>query len=169
MLACSVSSVFKSRHKILVPLAIPYGYNRIADPGFLSDEIFVRNVRAIRFDTEKMIAHFSPGIEIPLRPFFGSMGVAPPKYAGKISSAPPWIHAGNLDNKELVAGTTLFIPVHVKGTNFLLGRWSCRAGQWCGGFEYHPTRRRQKRCTRDPAKSDICFEKVARIWWQIAA
>jgi acetamidase/formamidase len=104
-----------------VELAIPYGYNRIADPGFLSDEIFVRNVRAIRFDTEKMIAHFSPGIEIPLRPFFGSMGVAPPKYAGKISSAPPWIHAGNLDNKELVAGTTLFIPVHVKGANFLVG------------------------------------------------
>jgi len=102
-------------------LAIPYGYNRIADSGFLSDEIFVRNVRAIRLDREKMIASFAPGIEIPLRPFFGSMGVAPPKEAGKISSAPPWIHAGNLDNKELVPGTTLFIPVHVSGANFLVG------------------------------------------------
>ena len=102
-------------------LAIPYGYNRIGDPGFLSDEIFVRNVRAIRLDREKMIANFAPGIEIPLRPFFGSMGVAPPKEAGKISSAPPWIHAGNLDNKELVAGTTLFIPIHVDGANFLVG------------------------------------------------
>jgi len=104
-----------------IELAIPYGYNRIGDPGFLSDEIFIRKVRAIRLDREKMIAHFTPGIEIPLRPFFGSMGVAPPKEAGKISSAPPWIHAGNLDNKELIPGTTLFIPVHVKGANFLIG------------------------------------------------
>ena len=102
-------------------LAIPYGYNRIGDSGFLSDEIFVRNVRAIWFDRDKMIANFAPGIEIPLRPFFGSMGVAPPKEAGKISSAPPWIHAGNLDNKELVPGTTLFIPIHVDGANFLVG------------------------------------------------
>jgi len=106
---------------VSVDLAIPYGYNRIADPGFLSDEIFVRNVRAIRLDRDKMIGYFAPGIEIPLRPFFGSMGVAPPKEAGKISSAPPWIHAGNLDNKELVPGTTLFIPVHVNGANFLVG------------------------------------------------
>ena len=104
-----------------VELAIPYGYNRIADPGFLSDEIFVRNVRAIRLDRKKMVANFAPGIEVPLRPFFGSMGVAPPIEAGKISSAPPWIHAGNLDNKELVPGTTLFIPVHVSGANFLVG------------------------------------------------
>ena len=104
-----------------VELAIPYGYNRIADPGFLSDEIFVRNVRAIWLDREEMIASFAPGIEIPLRPFFGSMGVAPPKEAGKISSAPPWIHAGNLDNKELVPGTTLFIPIHINGANFLVG------------------------------------------------
>ena len=104
-----------------VELAIPYGYNLIGDSGFLSDEIFVRNARVIRLDREKMIANFAPGIEIPLRPFFGSMGVAPPKEAGKISSTPPWIHAGNLDNKELVAGTTLFIPIHVDGANFLVG------------------------------------------------
>lgn len=104
-----------------VELAIPYGINRITDNGFLSDEIFVRNVRAIRLDRDKMTADFAPGIEIPLRPFFGSMGVAPPKKVGKIRSEPPWIHAGNLDNKELIPGTTLFIPVHVKGANFLVG------------------------------------------------
>src|SRR5260370_1070389 len=60
-------------------------------------------------------------IEIPLRPFFGSMGVAPPEASGRISSAPPWIHAGNLDNKEFVAGTTLFIPVHAPGALFQAG------------------------------------------------
>ena len=49
------------------------------------------------------------------------MGVAPPPAAGRISSNPPWIHAGNLDNKELVAGTTLFIPVHAPGALFEVG------------------------------------------------
>ncbi|MEE8584263.1 MAG: acetamidase/formamidase family protein, partial [Acidobacteriota bacterium] len=39
----------------------------------------------------------------------------------RISSNPPWIHAGNLDNRELVAGTRLFIPVHVPGALFQVG------------------------------------------------
>ena len=60
-----------------------------------------------------MTATFAPGIVIPLKPFFGSMGVAPPPEAGRVSSNPPGTHAGNLDNRELVAGTTLFIPVYV--------------------------------------------------------
>ena len=104
-----------------IDLAIPYGYNAIGQNGFLSDEIFDRKMQIIQLDKEKMLGHFADGIEIPLRPFFGSMGVAPPKEAGKWNSAPPWIHAGNLDNKELVAGTTLFIPVHVKGALFEIG------------------------------------------------
>ncbi|GHN01689.1 amidase [Cytophagales bacterium WSM2-2] len=104
-----------------IELAIPYGYNAIGQNGFLSDEIFERKMQIIRLDKEKMIGYFANGIEIPLRPFFGSMGVAPPKEAGRWNSAPPWIHAGNLDNKELVAGTTLFIPVHVKGALFEIG------------------------------------------------
>lgn len=104
-----------------IDLAIPYGYNAIGQNGFLSDEIFDRKMQIIPLDKEKMIGHFANGIEIPLHPFFGSMGVAPPKEAGKWNSAPPWIHAGNLDNKELVAGTSLFIPVHVKGALFEIG------------------------------------------------
>jgi acetamidase/formamidase len=68
-----------------------------------------------------MTAQFAPGIVIPLKPFFGSMGVAPPPAAGRVSSTPPGIHAGNLDNRELVAGTTLFIPVHVAGALFEVG------------------------------------------------
>ena len=104
-----------------IDLAIPYGYNAIGQSGFLSDEIFDRKMKIITLDREKMIGHFADGIEIPLHPFFGSMGVAPPKEAGRWNSAPPWIHAGNLDNKELVAGSTLFIPVHVKGALFEIG------------------------------------------------
>jgi acetamidase/formamidase len=68
-----------------------------------------------------MVGQFASGIEIPLRPFFGSMGVAPPPDSGRVSSNPPGRHAGNLDNKELVAGTTLFIPVHAKGALFEIG------------------------------------------------
>src|SRR5580698_5457392 len=68
-----------------------------------------------------MVAHFAPGIDIPLHPFFGSMGVAPPDSAGRLDSAPPWMHAGNMDNKELVAGTTLYIPVHAEGALFEVG------------------------------------------------
>ena len=104
-----------------IDLAIPYGYNAIGQAGFLSDEIFERKMKIIPLDTKKMIGHFADGIDIPLRPFFGSMGVAPPKEAGRWNSAPPWVHAGNLDNKELVAGTSLFIPVHVKGALFEVG------------------------------------------------
>ncbi len=104
-----------------IELAIPYGYNAIGQSGFLSDEIFDRKMKIIPLDKEKMTGHFAEGIEIPLHPFFGSMGVAPPKEAGRWNSAPPWIHAGNLDNKELVAGTVLYIPVHVKGALFEIG------------------------------------------------
>jgi acetamidase/formamidase len=104
-----------------IELAIPYGYNAIGQNGFLSDEIFDRKMRIIPLDREKMIGHFADGIDIPLHPFFGSAGVAPPKEVGRWNSAPPWINAGNLDNKELVAGSTLFIPVHVRGALFEIG------------------------------------------------
>ena len=104
-----------------IELAIPYGYNAIGQNGFLSDEILERKTRIIQLDREKMIGHFTDGIDIPLHPFFGSMGVAPPKEAGRWNSAPPWINAGNLDNKELVAGSSLFIPIHIKGALFEIG------------------------------------------------
>ena len=78
-------------------------------------------MKIFRFDMERLVAPFGDDIEIPLRPFFGSMGVAPPPASGRISSNPPWIHAGNMDNRELVAGTTLFIPVHAKGALFEVG------------------------------------------------
>lgn len=87
--------------------------------GFLPMEYPYSRSKIVPLDRKKMIGHFGPGIEIPLRPFFGSMGVAPA--GGKIDSAPPFAHAGNMDNKELVAGTTLFIPVAVKGALFQAG------------------------------------------------
>jgi acetamidase/formamidase len=105
-----------------VKLAIPYSYNAFAPKrGFLPEDFPHSRMKIIRLDDKRMVGHFARGIEIPLRPFFGSMGVAPPPSAGRISSGPPGVHAGNLDNKELVAGTKLFIPVHVRGALFAVG------------------------------------------------
>ena len=87
--------------------------------GFLPMEYPYTRNKIIPLDRKRMIGAFAPGIELPLKPFFGSMGVSPPD--GKIDSAPPFAHAGNLDNKELVAGTTLYVPVAAKGALFEAG------------------------------------------------
>jgi acetamidase/formamidase len=103
-----------------IDLPIAYGYNGCS--GFLRENCTPGALaKIIQMDRARMTGAFAPGIEIPLRPFFGSMGVAPPPAAGRVSSNPPGIHAGNLDNKELVAGTTLWIPVHVRGALFEIG------------------------------------------------
>ena len=105
-----------------IRLALPYALNIfVPGKGVLPDDYPYKRVKIFPLDEDKMVARFAEGIEIPLRPFFGSMGVAPPSELGRISSAPPWVHAGNLDNKELVAGTTLFIPVHAPGALFFVG------------------------------------------------
>lgn len=105
-----------------IDLGVPYAMNGFRPTaGFLEEDFPYSRSKLIRLDRERMIGVFGNGIEIPLKPFFGSMGVAPPPAAGRISSAPPWIHAGNIDNKEFVAGTTLYIPVHVKGALFEVG------------------------------------------------
>jgi acetamidase/formamidase len=105
-------------HSIDLPIA--YGYNGCS--GFVRENCEQgRGQTIIQLDRKNMTATFLPGIVIPLRPFFGSMGVAPAAEVGRVSSNPPSTHAGNLDNKELVAGTTLFIPVHVRGALFEVG------------------------------------------------
>ena len=105
-----------------VRLAIPYAYNGFGPGrGFLPEDYPYPKTKIIPLDEKRMVARFATGIEIPLHPFFGSMGVAPPETTGKFSSNPPWIHAGNLDDKALVAGTTLYIPVHAAGALFEVG------------------------------------------------
>jgi acetamidase/formamidase len=108
-----------------IRLNLDWAYNGMGANGVLAD-VFAdhpadRKRRIIPLDRKRMIAEFAPGVEVPLRPFFGSMGVAPPVGAGRISSSPPGIHAGNLDNKELTAGAKLYIPVHVTGALFQVG------------------------------------------------
>jgi acetamidase/formamidase len=105
-----------------IDIDVPWACNGFAaGRGFLPNDYPYGRTKIIPLDRTKMLAHFAPGIDIPLPPFFGSMGDAPPPSAGRIDSAPPWMHAGNMDNKELVAGTTLYIPVHAKGALFEVG------------------------------------------------
>jgi len=105
-----------------IKLAIPYGYTGfVPKRGVLPEDFDRTRMKIIRLDEKRMVGTFGKGIEIPLRPFFGCLGVAPPPAAGRVSSGPPGVHAGNLDNKELVAGTTLFIPVNTAGALFAAG------------------------------------------------
>ena len=103
-----------------IDLPIDYGYNGCS--GFVPANCDKSQRQTIlRLDRKTMTSQFLPGIVIPLKPFFGSMGVAPAPEIGRVSSNPPGRHAGNLDNRELVAGSTLFIPVFVPGALFEVG------------------------------------------------
>jgi acetamidase/formamidase len=107
--------------KILsIDFPIAYGYNGCS--GFLPENCD-RSLasRILPINAKAMTAEFAPGIVIPLHPFFGSMGVAPAPELGRVSSNPPGKHAGNLDNKELGVGSTLFIPVFAPGALFEVG------------------------------------------------
>ncbi len=107
--------------KILsIDFAIDYGYNGCS--GFIPENCDrSQTSKIMTIDRKTKTSEYAPGIVIPLRPFFGSMGVAPAPDLGRVSSNPPGRHAGNMDNKELVAGSTLFIPVFAPGALFEVG------------------------------------------------
>ncbi|WP_375399013.1 acetamidase/formamidase family protein [uncultured Sphingomonas sp.] len=105
-----------------IDLAIPYAYNAFRyGAGFLTDDFPYARVKIVPLDRSAMIAKFGPGVAVPLHPFFGSMGVAPPPSFGRYDSAPPTINGGNMDDKALVAGTILYLPVHAPGALFQAG------------------------------------------------
>ena len=68
-----------------------------------------------------MVGRLPWGLDLPLKPFFGVMGVAPPPAWGRITSLIPRAMGGNLDNKELVPGAKLYLPVFVPGALFSCG------------------------------------------------
>ena len=89
--------------------------------GTLPDAYPYAQLRLLRWKPGADRVEFKPGITLPLAPFFGSIGVAPPPLVGRISSRPPGWHGGNLDNKDLVAGSILYLPVHVSGALLSIG------------------------------------------------
>jgi acetamidase/formamidase len=97
-----------------------YTYSRPL-AGALPDDFPEMHLMHIPLDKAAMTARLPWGLELPLRPFFGVMATAPPPAWGAVSTLPPRRNGGNLDNKELVAGTTLYLPVYVDGANFSVG------------------------------------------------
>jgi len=103
-----------------VRLRSPYAWMMFQPAaGILPEEFPYLKEKLVRLDTKNSLAEFGPGVRIPIRPFFGNLGVAPP--IGRISSGPPAYNGGNLDNKWLVAGTKVYFPVQVPGALFAVG------------------------------------------------
>jgi acetamidase/formamidase len=105
-----------------IELHYDWGYN-MSRPlfGALPDDFDHVHLMHIALDRTRMIGRLPWGLELPLKPFFGVMAVAPPANWGPVASPPPRRNGGNMDNKELVAGATLFLPIHVDGALFSVG------------------------------------------------
>ena len=105
-----------------IDLHYDWGYNTIRPlAGALPDDFGRARIIHIPLDRSRMVGRLPWGLELPLKPFFGVMVVAPPPAWGPVGSPPPRRNGGNMDNKELVAGTTLYLPIHVDGALFSVG------------------------------------------------
>lgn len=105
-----------------IDLNYDWGYNFIRPlAGALPDDFTNARIIHIALDRARMVGRLPWGLELPLKPFFGVMVVAPPSAWGPVASPPPRRNGGNMDNKELVAGTTLYLPIHVDGALFSVG------------------------------------------------
>jgi acetamidase/formamidase len=105
-----------------IELSVDWGWSIIRPlRGTLPEDYPQYSCRVIPIDRRAMTAKLPWGPSIPLAPFFGLMTVAPPPEYGVCSTVEPREYGGNLDNKELVAGTSLFLPVFVPGANFSCG------------------------------------------------
>ncbi|MDA2890033.1 acetamidase/formamidase family protein [Mycolicibacterium sp. BiH015] len=122
---------------------LPYGSNLAAHWGYLYPEIPKERVTIYQLDTDAMLARAvfgyewsttpladrpgvivapdstartpaMPGVVVPLRPHFGTMGVAPAEPA-RVSSVPPGDHGGNVDNWRIGSGGRMYYPVQVDG------------------------------------------------------
>jgi acetamidase/formamidase len=105
-----------------IELNCDWGYNVIRPlAGALPDDFDTARMIYIPLDHSRMVGKLPWGLELPLKPFFGIMAVAPPANWGPVASPPPRRNGGNMDNKELVAGATLYLPIHVDGALFSVG------------------------------------------------
>jgi len=103
---------------VRLPIA---GQGFVPNRGQLPEDFPYAKDHVVWIDVARKMVLFAPGIEIPARPFWGVMGVAPPASMGRVPSGPPAVFGGNLDNPELVTGSTLYLPVHVAGALLSIG------------------------------------------------
>jgi acetamidase/formamidase len=106
----------------LEPLNWGLNFNNPGDlgTGAMPDEFPDGQVRYFDLDLQNMTTQLKPGIQLPLGPFQGTLGVAPAQ-GGVVSSVPPGKHAGNLDLRELTEGSVLYIPVWQPGSKIYTG------------------------------------------------
>jgi len=97
------------------------GQGFVPGRGLLPDEFPTAKDRVLWLDLKNKTTEYAPGVVVPLKPFWGVIGVAPPTSMGRVSSGPPNIFGGNMDNRDLVGGTTLFLPVFVSGGLLSIG------------------------------------------------
>src|SRR5215831_4911666 len=121
--------VLKVHINKIVPRAYATNFNVPGMFGQFPKEYADGQVKYMYLDMDRMVTEFLPGVYIPLKPFPGTLGVAR-KEPGQYSSVPPGEYAGNLDIRDMVAGTSLYVPVHVPGA--LLWTGDSHAGQGNG-------------------------------------
>jgi acetamidase/formamidase len=103
---------------VRLPIA---GQSFVLNRGLLPEDFPYAKSRVLWIDLTRKTVEYAPGIEVPVKPFWGVIGVAPPPAMGRVSSGPPNIFGGNLDNRDLGAGSTLFLPVYVPGALLSIG------------------------------------------------
>ncbi len=111
----------------------PYGFNLLTPAprgrGLLSHQFSQPELRHFVFDEKRQYTELKPGFKLPLQPFLGILGVAPADDQEHASTFPD-VFGGNIDCPELIAGTSLFLPVLVKDALFYAG--DAHATQGCG-------------------------------------
>ncbi len=121
--------VIEVRYKRIVPFDWGAVFNNpgTIGTGLLAQDFPDGQMKYLKLDLPKMTAEFNANIHVPLRPFQGTLGVAPPDgfypplTEGVTSSVPPGPHAGNTDLSEMVEGSTMFIPVWKPGALIFTG------------------------------------------------
>ena len=103
---------------VRLPIA---GQSFVPNRGLLPEQFPYEKARVLWIDLARKTVEYAPGVEVPVKPFWGVIGVAPPLRMGRVPSGPPNVFGGNLDNPDLGTGSTLYLPVHVPGALLSIG------------------------------------------------
>jgi acetamidase/formamidase len=144
-----------------VDLVAPWGFNA-SRPGLgaLPDRFPSFRADFYPIDLEGRTASLPFGPRLALEPFFGIMAVAPPPAWGRVSAMEPRANGGNIDCRELQAGSRLFLPVFAEGALFSAGdghaiqgdgEVSLTALETCLAGDFRLTVRRGRRLARPVA------------------
>jgi len=112
-----------------IDVRLPLGGQGIGGNAALAGEFAPRD-KVLYLDLKKKTAEYAPGVVVPLnRPFWGSIAVVPPPSVGRITDQRPGAWGANMDNRDLIAGTTLYLPVFVPGALLSLGDGHAAQGE----------------------------------------